>query len=111
MLIFLNGLSAADFARRWTGTLETPRGGRKSAVLFLKQDGGKTSGSFGGSETEQREIEKGKVEGDVISFEFAFGRVVKFVLRHTGDRLTGEGTSESGGVREIFKVDLRRDAR
>lgn len=112
MLIVLSSVTAADFAGRWTGTLETPPGGRKSAVLVLKQDGGKITGRFGGSDTDYREIEKAKIEGDVISFDLPFGPlVVKFVLRNTGDRLTGEGTAESNGAKEIFKVDLRRDAR
>jgi hypothetical protein len=111
MLIVLSSLTAGDFAGRWTGMLETPRGGRKSAVLVLKQDGGKITGRFGGSETDYREIEKAKIEGDVISFDLPFGPLVKFVLRNTGDRLTGEGTAESNGAKEIFKVDFRRDAR
>ena len=110
MLFFFSSLTAADFGGRWTGRLETPRGGRKSAILVPKQDGGKITGTFGGSETDYREIEKAKIEGDVISFDLAFGPLVKFVLRNTGDRLTGEGTSESNGAKEVFKVDLRRDA-
>ena len=111
MLMFLSSLTAADFGGRWTGILETPRGGRKSAILVLKQNGEKITGTFGGSETDYREIEKGKADGDVISFDVAIGPVVKFVLRSTGDRLTGEGTAESNGAKEIFKVDLRHDAR
>ncbi len=111
ILLFLGSLTAADFGGRWTGTLETPRGGRKSAILVLMQDGEKVTGTFGGSDTDNRGIEKAKVEGDVISFELAIGPLVKFVLRNTGDRLTGEGTAESNGAKETFKVELRRDTR
>ena len=111
ILVFVSSSFAADFGGRWTGTLETPRGGRKSAVLILKQNGQQISGDFGGSETDQRGIERAKLDGDVLSFEFDFGSPVKFVLRMTGDRLAGEGATEANGTKQIFKVDLRRDSR
>ena|SRR5215831_8614117 len=102
---------AADLAGVWKGSLITPRGGRKSAVLSLKQEGSKVTGGFGGNDTDQRPIEKAKIEGDILSFEFDFGGAVRCELRLVGDRLVGEGKTGSAPTDERFKIDLQRSSK
>lgn len=69
---------AASFDGKWTGEMKLPagnKGGEGATVALtveLKQDGGTVTGSLkqgAGQRAQPQEIQKGKVDGDKISFE------------------------------------------
>jgi hypothetical protein len=103
-------LSAGALDGTWTGVLETPRGGKKSAVLVLKVEGTKVTGEIGGTESELQPIVNGKLEGGTISFEFEIGgSTARGVLQLSDDEL--RGTATKSGETQAYKLDLRRKAK
>lgn len=106
-------LLGADVTGKWTGTL-TPvgDGGGQSfpTLLVLKQEGAKLTGTAGPDASEQHAIQSGKVEGANVTFDLtAGGGALKFVLKLTGDQMTGDATRESDGKKQSAKVALKRD--
>src|SRR5215510_328427 len=68
-------LCAADVTGTWSGSLKgkRPDGADQtdSAYLVLKQQGDAVTGTAGGTATDQRPIEKGKLDGDQLTFEIS----------------------------------------
>lgn len=107
-------LSAADATGEWKGTLAivTPNGtGLPSpALIILKQEGTNLTGSGGPNRSTQQSIKNGKAENGNVMFEVpAAGRnsAMKFVLRHDGEVLEGNATSEANGQTVTAKVVLK----
>ena len=113
-LLFALTLSAADVTGKWEGTVEfkrpdgTPGGG--SAFLNLKQSGQEVTGTAGESADEQVPIEKGKIDGEKLTFEInADERVFKLELTLTGDKLEGQVKfQDSSGNPMTGKLSLTR---
>jgi len=101
---------AADVTGKWTGTL-TPTGeNAESALVILKQDGEKVTGTAGGNAEDQREIQNGKAVNGTITFEIALGKgMLKASLKQDGDALSGDVSAEMGDRKMTAKLDLKRE--
>lgn len=105
----------ADATGRWTGTLsEISSDGSVStpepALLVLKQDGAKLTGTAGPDESSQRPIKNGKAENGSLTFEIssAEGAIMRFVLRHNGDEIKGDVHAESPSGKRDGKLTMQR---
>ncbi len=102
-------LIAADATGRWTGTLTPPDGGQHPALLVLKQDGVKLTGTAGPNADEQIPIVNGKAENGSLYFEISKeGVIMKFTLKHEGDEITGDITREREGEKQTARLAVKR---
>ena len=106
-------LIAADATGTWTGTLtaSTPNGSEQHpALLVLKQEGAKLTGTAGPDSSEQHPIENGKAENGSLTFEVPAGNaIMKFTLKHDGDKIEGDVTREREGQTQTAKLAVKRD--
>ena len=107
-------LIAADATGRWTGTLTpaAPDGSQQQhpALLVLKQDGVKLTGTAGPDASDQTPIENGKAENGVLYFEASKDNaIMKFTLKHEGDEITGDITREREGQTQTAKLSVKRE--
>jgi hypothetical protein len=109
-------VSAADLSGKWSGTFEMMRDGEKrsaGALMILKQEGGKISGSVGPSAEQQFPIKIGTIEESRVHLEVVPDQgpaVVKFELTLDGDdHLSGDLSGEGGEGNFKGKIDLKRD--
>jgi hypothetical protein len=114
MLLAASSALAADVSGVWTGTL-TPDGrdNGDTALLILRQDGDKLTGTGGPNQSEQRPIANGAIKGDRITFEVqaAESRVISFDLKVAGDQLTGRAEMrQDGQVRGAATINLKRES-
>jgi hypothetical protein len=110
--------SAADISGKWKGTLEfqDPAAPADTGTAYaeLKQDAGAVTGTAGPEEYDQYTIEKGKVEGTTVTFEYSSitGAPSVYKLKLTlvsEDRMEGEMVVESAaGSTYTGKVVLSR---
>ena len=112
ILLFLTtaiGLLAADATGTWTGTF-TPTGDQSGpAHLVLKQDGTKLTGTAGPRPDEQHEIQNGKAEDGVLTFEVSAGKgTMKFVLKQDGDEIKGDISRDHDGEQQTAKLAVTR---
>ncbi len=104
-------LLAADATGTWTGTFtvngDSPE--PRPALLVLKQDGDRLTGTAGPDASQQMPIEKGKVEDGKLTFEVAAGEsIMKFALVLNGDELSGEIQRERDGEHQTAKLAVKR---
>ena len=106
-------LMAADATGTWTGTLtvSAPDGSEPHpALLVLKQEGVKLTGTAGPDTSEQHAIENGKAENGSLTFEVpGENGVMKFTLKQEGDEIKGEITREREGEKQTAKIAVKRD--
>jgi hypothetical protein len=113
-LLFIFTLSAADLTGRWEGNAEFKRSdgtpGGMSIVLSLKHSGQDVTGSIGPNADEQVPIQKGKFDGQKLTFEItADDRVYKLELTLAADKLEGQAKGEDGsGNPMTAKLSLAR---
>lgn len=102
-------LLAADATGTWTGTF-TPSGEEAGpALLVLKQDGTKLTGTAGPGSEEQHEIRNGKAEDGKLTFEVGDeGPTMKFTLKQEGDRIKGDISRERDGQVQSAQLDVTR---
>ena len=102
-------LIAADATGRWSGTLTPPDGGQHPALLVLKQDGVKLTGTAGPDANEQIPIKNGKAENGSLTFEISKDDVImRFTLKHDGDEIKGDITRERTGEKETATLSVKR---
>jgi hypothetical protein len=121
-LLLLTGLtlSAGELSGKWTGKFDiaTADGETKpdSAILNLKVDGAKVTGSAGPNEDQQWTIRNGKLEAGKLTFDVVMegdsgddkGSLV-FDLVFDGDTIRGSATGIGhDGDKMSAKVDLKR---
>ncbi len=101
---------AADATGKWSGSFKTDDGNTNSAFVILKQDGTTITGSGGPDESQQLPIEKGKIEGNMVSGEVTTpeGIVYKLNVKLDGDTLAGDLTATGGGQTLKAKIELTR---
>ncbi len=109
LLLAAASLLAADATGIWTGTF-TPQGQDEgTAHMVLKQEGSVLTGTAGPRAEEQMQIQHGKVENGVVTFEIATeDSVMKFVLHQDGEELKGEASREVDGEHQTAKVAVHR---
>lgn len=105
---------AADANGKWTGTLTvpTPEGIERSgpALLVLKQEGTRLTGTAGPHAGEQMSIDNGKAEDGKLTFEVSTGGgIMKFILRQEGDEIKGDVTRERDGQQQQAKLAVKRE--
>lgn len=113
LLLCVAGL-LADVTGKWSGSFDItgPDGETKAdtAVLNLKQDGGKITGTAGPSEDKQFEIKTGKIDGDKIALEVVIedGGVLTFDLALAADHIKGDVKGQMGDEKMTAKLDVTR---
>jgi hypothetical protein len=104
---------AADATGKWAGTLTLvgDNGGKvDNALLVLKQDGAKLTGTAGPDANQQNAIQDGKAENGNLTFDLPFGGgMMKFVLKQLGEELTGDVSAEREGQKMSAKLALKRE--
>jgi hypothetical protein len=113
VLLIASAVLAADLTGKWSGSIlfNNPDGGTRegSAFMDLKQNGSELTGTAGPSADEQSPIQKGKVEGDKITFEVQTnGPLMKFELALVDGHLKGEAKAEFDGQVRKATLDLQR---
>ena len=113
ILLLVSAVLAADLTGKWSGSIvfTNPDGGTmdSSAFMDLKQNGSELTGTAGPSAEEQLPIQKGKVEGDKITFEVQTnGPIMKFELALVVGHLKGEAKAEFDGQVRKATLDLQR---
>jgi hypothetical protein len=118
-LLLLTGftLIAGELTGKWSGKFDitTADGELKpdSAVMNLKLDGTKVTGTAGPNDDQQWTIRNGKLEAGRLTFEVvpegdeAKGTLV-FDLVFDGDTIRGSVTGHDGDNKLSAKVDLKR---
>lgn len=112
-------LSAADVTGKWSGTgeLNRPDGSTDSGPVYvdLKQNGQEVTGTVSTGEERQWPIQKGKLEGQKLSFEVSTPagegtRVFKVELTLTEDgHLEGTVEAQDSAANKITgKLSLKR---
>ena len=107
------GLMATDATGKWSGTMTvpTPSGDeQRPALLILKQEGVRLTGTAGPDANEQHAIDNGKAENGTLTFELAAGEsVMKFVLKQEGDEIKGDLSRVRDGQAQTAKLAVKRD--
>ena len=118
-LLLLTGftLSAGELTGKWSGKFDitTADGESKadSAVMNLKLDGTKVTGTAGPNEDQQWTIRNGKLEAGKLTFEVVpegdndKGSLV-FDLVYDGETIRGPVSGHDGDNKLSAKVDLKR---
>ena len=106
-------MAAEDLTGKWSGSfvIALPDGQTKDAMAFmdLKQKGAELTGTAGEGPDRQWKIQKGKVEGNKITFEVQTDEpLVKFELTLVDGHLKGEAKAEHEGQSMKASVDLQR---
>jgi len=119
LLVSFPALAAEDFSGPWSGSFSgvMPDGQERTEQIFmmLTHKGTELTGTAGPSEKVQWKIEKGKVDGNNVSFEVQGGGdastgapVLKFTLAFAEGHLKGSLNAEQGGIKLTAKVDTTR---
>ena len=98
---------------KWTGSFnlisEDGQTKDSTALLVLKQTGNEITGTVGPNDDEQHAITKGMIDGDKITLESADGALtIKFDLKLTGDRISGDVNAAGDGRTLKAKLDVTR---
>src|SRR5688500_17782022 len=94
---------AADVTGSWSGPIEISRDGEtrtSAALLILKQEGTKITGSIGPNADERTDIAKGSIEGADVALEAVVPDRqlrVTILLKLDGEKLTGDFKVEGPG--------------
>ena len=104
---------ASDLTGKWSGSflMTRPDGETKDSQvsLELKQNGTELTGTAGPNPEKQWAIQKGKVDGNKITFEVQTDEpLVKFELTLVDGHLKGEAKAEHEGKSMKAAVDLQR---
>jgi hypothetical protein len=106
-------MAAEDLTGKWSGSfvMTFSDGGSKDSTAFMdiKQKEAEITGTAGENPDRQWAIQKGKVEGNKVTFEVQTeGPLVKFELTLVGGHLKGEAKAEHEGKSMKAAVDLQR---
>lgn len=104
-------LAAADFAGKWTGTMQgkNDQGETRSqpVVIVFKMEDGKLTGHGGPDESEQHDFSNVKVDGNVVTFEVN-DSPLHVRLEVDGDKMTGRVEGEHDGDKRTMDLALTR---
>jgi hypothetical protein len=104
-------LFASDATGKWTGSFTTADSSEQHpALLVLKQEGVKLTGTAGPDTGEQHPIENGKAENGNLTFDVPTeNSVMKFALKQEGDEIKGELSRERDGQKQTANLAVKRD--
>ena len=119
LLVSFPVLAAEDFTGAWSGSFTGagPDGQEHTEQMFMKlvHKGADLTGTAGPSAEVQWKIDKGKVDGNNVSFEVEGGGdaasgapVLKFTLAFADGHLKGTLNADNGGMKLSAKVDTTR---
>jgi hypothetical protein len=117
ILVALASLPAAadvNISGNWSGTFTaTSSDGEtkdSTALLILKQEGNKITGTAGPNQDERYDIVKGTIEGNKIVLELSEeGHAIHFDLTVAEDHITGEANATTPDGRKLHaKLDVKR---
>ena len=101
-----------DLTGKWAGSFVVSMDGEtkdETAYMVLKQSGTELTGTAGPNADEQLAIQKGKVEGNKVTFEVnADGPTMKFELTLADGHLKGDAKAEHEGRSMKAAVDVQR---
>ena len=108
-------LSAAEITGKWSGSFDITNSDGETkadtAYMSLKQNGGEVTGTAGPNADKQWTIQKGKLDGQKLTFEVLMedGGTLVFDLTFDGSSIEGnvKGTG-SGGEQMSAKTKLKR---
>jgi len=104
--------TAEDLTGQWSGSFIITMDGETkddAAYMVLKQTGTELTGTAGPNADQQWKIEKGKVEGNKVTFEVvADGPTLKFELTLAEGHLKGDAKAEFDGKTLKAAVDVQR---
>jgi hypothetical protein len=106
-------MAAEDLTGKWSGSfiIKFPDAEPKDSTAFmdLKQKESEITGTAGENPDRQWAIQKGKVEGNKVTFEVQTeGPLLKFELTLVDGHLKGEARAEHEGKSVTAAVDLQR---
>ena len=106
-------MAAEDLTGKWSGSfvMTFSDGGSKDSTAFMdiKQKEAEITGTAGENPDRQWAIQKGKVEGNKVTFEVQTeGPLIKFELTLVDGHLKGEAKAEHEGKSMKAAVDLQR---
>jgi hypothetical protein len=107
---------AADVSGTWSGTfaIHFPDGrvADDTAWLVLQQSGAAVTGTVGPRATQQGPIRDVTLSGDTLKFvaDSTKGKVLQFVLKRDGEKLSGEANGEIGDDRVRVVLNVARTA-
>lgn len=107
---------AADVSGSWTGTFAIHfldgRVADDTAWLVLQQSGSAVTGTVGPKSSQQGPIRDVSLSGDTLKFvaDSTHGKVLNFVLRREGEKLSGEANGEIGDDRVRVVLSMTRNA-
>jgi hypothetical protein len=107
--------ASEDLTGKWSGSfiITSSDGETKDelAYMVLKQNGTELTGTAGPNAETQWPIQKGKVEGNKVTFEVQSNEpVIKFDLKLVDGHLKGEAKAEHEGKSMKAAVDVQRKA-
>jgi hypothetical protein len=115
-LFLVSAVTASeDLTGKWSGSfiITSSDGETKDelAYMVLKQNGTELTGTAGPNPETQWPIQKGKVEGNKVTFEVQSNEpVIKFDLKLMDGHLKGEAKAEHEGKSMKAAVDVQRKA-
>ena len=109
ILLASGAILLADATGKWAGTFAPSNGREGPALLVLKQEGEKLTGTVGPSEDQRFEIANGKVSGAELTFEVTTpNSTMKFVLKQEDEEIKGEASRELDGQKQTAKLAVKR---
>jgi hypothetical protein len=109
-------LFGADVTGKWTGTIEMNRDGETrttSALLILKQDAAKVTGSIGPNDDRQYKIKSATIENNRLTIEVepedGPAKVLLNLVLQTDDHMTGDMKAETEQGTMTGKLDVKRE--
>lgn len=108
-------LGAAELTGKWSGSFDITNSNGETeadtAYMSLKQDGGEVTGTAGPNTEKQMAIQKGKLEGQKLTFEVRMddGGLLVFDLTFDGSSIEGDVKGTGGGGEQMSaKTKLKR---
>ncbi len=108
--------TAADVSGSWSGTFDIHfadgRVVKDTAWLVLQQSGAAITGTVGPKADQQGPIREATLSGDTLKFvaDSTQGKVLSFVLKREGEKLSGEANGEIGNDRVRVALSMARTA-
>ena len=87
---------------------------KRTSTLTIKKDGDKLAGTMSWPDQKETNLKDVKLKGEDLTFSavrvFMDNKItVEYKLTITGDKLKGKGAAESGGKKQEFDIEGKRE--